>query len=190
MRSLPKGHSLRLALVAVGLAYPFLVYVGLRYLSPAVPIAGLLALAVLRLALGGGRGGPLAPVLWMAAGGALLLVVLSPLAGLKAYPVLLSLGLAGLFAYSVLRPPSIVERIARLREPDLTVDAVPYLRGVTLAWIAFFLLNAALSAATALSGSLELWTLYNGLLSYLLMAALFAGELIVRGYWRRGRDAA
>ena len=107
---------------------------------------------------------------------------MSPLAALQSYPILLSLGLFCVFGYSLVRPPTVVERIARLREPDLPQDAIPYLRGVTLVWLVFFLANAAVSAATALSGSLELWTLYNGFLSYLIMGALFAGELVVRRY--------
>lgn len=186
MRSLLKGHSLRFVLTVVGLAYPFLVYAGLRYASPAVPLAALVALAVLRLAIGrnGTLGGFLAPVFWIAAAGALLLVALSPLVGLRAYPILVSLGLAGLFAHSLWRPPSMIERIARLREPDPPPAAIAYFRGVTLAWLGFFLVNAALSAATALGGSLELWTFYNGFLSYLIMGALFLGEWILRGHWR------
>ena len=31
-----------------------------------------------------------------------------------------------------------------------------------------------------LYGSLELWTLYNGLISYILIGILFLGEFIVR----------
>jgi uncharacterized membrane protein len=68
---------------------------------------------------------------------------------------------------------------------------LPYLRKVTLVWLGFFVANAAISAATAMSGSLELWTLYNGLISYLIMAGLFAGEWIVRGFVHAAhRDAA
>jgi uncharacterized membrane protein len=130
------------------------------------------------------------PVLWSAAIGALLLVVLSPLAGLQSYPILVSLALAGVFAHSLWRPPTVIERIVRLRKPNMPAP-VSYLRKVTLVWLGFFLANAAISAATAMSGSLELWTLYNGLISYLIMGTLFAGEWIVRGFVRAAnRDAA
>jgi len=44
----------------------------------------------------------------------------------------------------------------------------------------FFLINAALSAATAMSGSLKLWTLYNGFISYIAMGVMFAGEFLIR----------
>ena len=38
-----------------------------------------------------------------------------------------------------------------------------------------------LALATALWASDKTWALYNGLIAYLLMGALFAGEWLVRG---------
>ena len=192
MPSSLKGRSVQLAFVAAGIAYPILVYVGLRVTSPAVLVIGLLSLLGLRLLLDrrGGAQQRFAPAFWAAAAGALLLVALSPLAGLESYPILLSLAFAGLFAYSLRHPPSAIERIARVREPDLPSSAVPYLRNVTLVWLGFFLVNAAISAVTAMSGDLELWTLYNGLISYILVGALFTAELIVRQFVRRRHRAA
>ncbi len=186
MPSFLKARRVKLALALVGAAYPLLVYVGLRLTSPAGLAIGLLCVLGLRLLLDRrGAARPFAPAFWVAAGGALLFVALSPLAGLQAYPILVSLAFAGLFGHSVWRPPTIIERIARAREPDLPPSATPYLRAVTLVWLGFFLANAAVSALTAMSGSLELWTLYNGLISYAIIGALFAGELIVRPLVRR-----
>ncbi|MGH7878344.1 MAG: hypothetical protein ACREQD_02490, partial [Candidatus Binataceae bacterium] len=105
--------------------------------------------------------------------------------------VLLSLVLAAAFAYSLLRPPTIIEQIARLRQPDLPLEVNSYLRKVTIAWLMFFLSNAAVSAATALSGSLRLWTLYNGFIAYLAIGAMFAAEFLIRqGVHQRLRGAA
>ncbi len=187
MPSFPKGRSVQLAFAAVGIAYPFFVYAGLRATTPAILVVGLLGVLSLRLVLDrrGDAQQRFAPVLWVAAAGALLLVALSPLAGLQSYPVLVSLTFAGLFGHSLWHPPTVIERIARAREPDLPSSAIPYLRNVTLVWLGFFLANAAVSAATAMSGSLELWTLYNGLISYILVGALFAAELVVRQFVRR-----
>ena len=103
-----------------------------------------------------------------------------------AYPVAVSSVLLLLFAGSLLRPPSIVERIARLQTPDLPPAAVTYTRHVTRVWCGFFIINGGISAWTAIAASREAWLLYNGLISYLLMGALFAGELLVR---RRCVDA-
>jgi uncharacterized membrane protein len=231
MSSFLRGRSLRLAVGLLAVAYPVLVYFGLRLASPAAVAILLLAMLALRLVLGREdaridaepspspasqervapaqpapgegtlRAGSLprlhrrradvfAPVSWIAAAGALLLVSLSPLAGLKSYPILVNLGFAALFAHSLWRPPTVIERIARLRHPDLPISTVPYLRKVTAVWLGFFLGNAAISAATAVSGSLELWTLYNGFVSYVLIGLLFAGEWVLRGFLRHPRRGA
>ena len=172
-----------LALGLAGLCYPFLVLAGLRFL----PTEALLALPVLlllaRLALG--RRGPTE---WVLGSAALVVVGLnwvSPALAVRAWPVLVSLGLAGLFAASFRWPPVMVERIARLAEPDLPEAARPYLRRVTLAWVGFFLLNASIAGWTVLAGSLEQWALYNGFISYLLVGLMFGGEMLVRRRVRR-----
>jgi len=181
-----KSRSSRLLLAAVGIAYPLVVYFGLRSFSPMAIGAALLPFLVLRLVYRphDGPSRAIADVLVIAGGLALAVVAFSPLMGLKAYPIFVSFGLAVLFGYTLLWPPTVIERIARLYDPELPDAARPYLIKVTAAWISFFLVNAGLSAWTAASGSLELWTLYNGLISYLLMGVLFTGEFIVRQFVR------
>ena len=187
--STPK--PLRIALLVLGAFYPVLVYLGLGYISPAVLVAILLSLMGLRFALDR-RGETIAPAWWLAAGGILLLMLMlaSPITALKSYPVLMSLGFATAFGYSLLRPPTVVESIARLRNPNTPPTAIPYLRSVTLMWFGFFIANATIAMATAASGNLALWTVYNGLISYFIMGALFTGELMVRWYWRPGGTEA
>ena len=97
------------------------------------------------------------------------------------YPVMISLSVAAIFGLSLLFPPSLVERIARRREPDLNQQGVRYTKRVTQIWFVFLLSNASISAGTAIWGTVAEWTLWNGLISYLLMGLLFAGEMI----WRR-----
>ena len=74
----------------------------------------------------------------------------------------------------------VAERLARLSEPDLPDKAIRYTRQVTIAWSVFFLCNGVLAAALTLWAPLAWWTLYNGLISYLLMGLLFAVEWLVR----------
>jgi uncharacterized membrane protein len=85
-----------------------------------------------------------------------------------------------LFGCSLWRPPTVVERIARLTRPDLPASGVAYTRKVTWVWCGFFVVNAAAAAWTAVYGSLEMWTLYNGLLAYLAIATLFLIEWLIR----------
>ena len=90
-----------------------------------------------------------------------------------------------LFSFSLFRPPSVIEQIARLKELDLPEFAIPYTRKVTTAWCGYFVFNGAIALYTVLVADMEFWALYNGFISYLLMGLLFAGEYIVRRKVRR-----
>ncbi len=180
------NHWLLLAVVG-GLAYPLIVYFSISVMPPALLVCFGLGLVGLRWAgirrLAQGR-------IWTwafaaAASGLIALLVLSPRLAVMAYPVAVSLCVAGVFAVSLRFPPTAVERLARIVEPDLPPEGVAYTRKVTLVWIAFLLANATVSAASALWGSVAAWTLWNGLLSYLAMGLLFLGEILVRRAVRR-----
>ncbi len=186
MTSRPDNPWLALAVLG-GLIYPPIVYFGLSVVSPSVLVLAGLGLIGLRLAgirrLAHAR--PWRLAFLSAAAGLVVLSLLSPGLAAKAYPVTVSLGVAGVFLFSLRFPPTVVERFARFVEPDLPPAGVAYARKVTLVWVAFLLCNAAISAATALWGSLAAWTLWNGLLSYLAMGCLFGGEFLVRRVVRR-----
>jgi uncharacterized membrane protein len=186
LRSPRASRLLPIVLGSVGIVFPFLVYFGLQVLKPSVLAVVLLGLVGLRLAVDRARVPAwLWPLCWIAVAGLLAAATWAPVAAMTAYPILVSLGFAAVFGHSLVRGPSIVERIARLREPHLPDWAVTYTRHVTAVWVVFFLLNAAISTATAVSDDLQLWTLYNGVVSYVLMGTLFAGEFAVRTYLRR-----
>lgn len=125
---------------------------------------------------------------WLMAG-ALLLVGLTvwsnQLLPLKLYPFLMNVLTLGVFGYSLFYPPSIVERIARITEPDLPPEAIGYTRRVTQVWCIFFIANGAIALYTALWASQEVWSLYNGLIAYLLMGVMFGGEYLIRLRFRR-----
>jgi len=109
-----------------------------------------------------------------------LLVLLDEPALLHWYPVLMNAGLWLLFTASLYHGMPLIERIARLREPELPAQAVRYTRTVTKVWALFFLANGLTAAALTLWASRECWLLYNGLIAYVLMGALFAGEWLLR----------
>ncbi|AKU24462.1 hypothetical protein [Massilia sp. NR 4-1] len=108
---------------------------------------------------------------------------------LKLYPVLVNAAFLAAFGYSLTTPVSMVERLARLREPDLPPEGVRYTRRVTQVWCGFFVFNGSMALATALWAPEAVWTLYNGVISYILMGVLFAGELLARRRFRRMHDA-
>jgi uncharacterized membrane protein len=99
---------------------------------------------------------------------------------LRFYPALVNGLMLVIFSWSLLSPPSLIERLARLQQPDLPPEGVLYTRRVTQVWCGFFIVNGMIALATALWSSFEFWSLYNGLIAYLLMGLLLGGEYIVR----------
>jgi uncharacterized membrane protein len=120
-----------------------------------------------------------------ATGIALLAALDTPLA-VKAYPVAVSLAAASVFGATLLHPPSLIERFARLREVDLPPAAHSYCRKVTIVWTVWLSANTIIAAILALPGNDAAWALWTGLLAYLIMGALLAGEIVVR-HIMRGR---
>jgi uncharacterized membrane protein len=99
---------------------------------------------------------------------------------LKLYPVLVNAALLAIFGYSLAVPPTVIERLARVREPDLPPRAIAYTRRVTQVWCGFFVLNGCAALLTALYASSALWWFYNGFLAYVFVGVLFAGEYCAR----------
>ncbi len=118
----------------------------------------------------------------LAAAGAIgfLVVVSDSPIFLRFYPVCISALMLVLFFVSLLHPPTVIERFARIQNPNLPEAAVRYTRKVTIVWCIFFVCNGCAALYTALFSSLETWTLYNGAISYALMGILFAGEYLIR----------
>jgi uncharacterized membrane protein len=112
------------------------------------------------------------------------LLALNPGLAVKAYPVVISLTAAGIFGGSLIWPPTVAERFARLRYPEPPPEVIAYTRGVTKLWFGYLLANAAVAATLGLWGSLQQWTLWTGLISHLLTGTLFLVELAWRHHVR------
>ncbi|MFC4891675.1 hypothetical protein ACFPDQ_01260 [Pseudofrancisella aestuarii] len=108
---------------------------------------------------------------------------------IQLYPIFVSLTLFCVFSFSLFQPYSFITNIAiKINKGPLPNYVVEYTRKVTIVWCIFFAFNAIIASLTILSKSIKLWTLYNGLLSYILIGALISGEWIVRGYVRRNHE--
>lgn len=172
--------------VVVSATYPIWVFFGLRWVTPTIIVVILLAFLLVRHYFFGRDAGILiGPILLFSGAGVFFLFWIDSMAAVRSYPVLVNVGMAALFADSLSRPPSAIERLARLVEPKLDQFGVVYTRYVTWIWLVFFLCNASVAAWTAIYGSLDQWTVYNGLISYILMGSLFVVEYIVRIIVRR-----
>lgn len=170
---------LKAVLAMLFICYPLAIYFGLARFGVG-PVALLLAvLALLRLALTRNQHG-----LWPLAALALFLGLLSALTRNKIwllyYPVVMNATALAVFAWSLHSPPPIIERLARLRHPDLPPSGVRWTRRVTQVWCGFFMVNGSIALYSATFCSMQTWTLYNGLIAYGLMGLLLGGEFLLR----------
>lgn len=168
--------------------YPFAIFFGLKYFQPKYLAIFLCLTLLLRYIFGGGLGALANKKLTLIAGvAAAVLIVFSftsnSIAGLKLYPVVINFSLLLTFTYSLFYPPSAIERIARLREPDLPEEGIKYTRLITKLWCVLFTFNGLAALYTSFFSSIEMWTLYNGLIAYLLIGGLLGGELLYRHFF-------
>jgi uncharacterized membrane protein len=96
-----------------------------------------------------------------------------------ALPVLINLALLIQFAGS-LRATPMVERFARMQDPNLGPLQVRYCRTVTQVWCVFFAINASISLALAWLADVAVWALYTGLVAYVLIGVVATVEYVVR----------
>lgn len=184
--------------VAVTLAlalYPLLVYVGLTYFGSVWVAGSLLVLCAARLlaAYAGSRSVSIGRPVAIACGGGIFLGLVSAVQrspqAVMFYPALVNAALLVVFAYSLAYPPTVIERIARLSDGDLSPAGIAYTRNVTMSWCVFFSLNGGVALYTALFSSLQTWTLYNGVVAYGLIAVMLVGERVLRRRVIAGADA-
>jgi uncharacterized membrane protein len=183
----PKEKSISLGSVAVTvllILYPVLVYLGLSYSKISAVAILLIVVSIGRLFVRRRGLDSLGPAtIWISAGGIVLAgagLLRGSVEAMLYYPTLVNLVLLIVFVHSLIYPPAVITRLARLRKPDLPPAGVRYTRNVTVVWSVFFLLNGSASIFTAIWTTAETWTLYNGFIAYILMGALFGGEWLVR----------
>lgn len=186
----------KLTFAALSVLYPGLIFCGLYFfgLKPRVLSLALLALAAFHFvsysresnkksvqALKGG----LFFILTLTCGS--VAFALDNTLFLKFYPVAISACLLVFFASTLRWGPCIIFKFACMGDRTLSKSALrpfveAYCRKVTLVWCGFFIFNGSIATYTCLAGSDKLWTLYNGLISYILMGCLFTGEFMIRKF--------
>ncbi|CDU09568.1 Predicted membrane protein (fragment) [Vibrio diabolicus] len=138
MRQLLTGLS-----AIVLFAYPFAVYFGIDKFG--LNLVGGLLIAALLLRVFIANKTPLKEFKFLALATGAVGIVLITLGmvfkqhgWLQFYPVVVNVCMLCVFGLSLKQPQSIIERLARLQEPDLPASGVAYTRKVTMVWCVFF----------------------------------------------------
>ncbi|HEX5792885.1 MAG TPA: hypothetical protein VFY01_06380 [Rheinheimera sp.] len=173
------------AVVDIGLKvavvlYPLYVWWAIKHWHPAAALLPVAAIALVKSCSSGAGLASRSFFLFTCLGLVLAMLLGQAEHAMLYYPVWMNAGMLLLFTASLWFPPTVVERLARLMDGELDQHAVAYTRKVTQVWCIFFLFNGAIAFATAWWGDWDLWLLYNGLISYILMGLLMLIEWQVR----------
>ena len=165
--------------------YPLIVYLGLKHLP--ISFFGLLLLALVLVRWGimlPSERRLMLPLLLGLLGYSIVCALSGSQHMLLLYPAVVNFTLCALFAFSLWQEESILLRLVRSRNVEMSDSGPAYIKRLTGLWALFFALNGTVAI---LSGfiSLEFWALYNGLVSYLVIAVLIVGEMIFRRYYKR-----
>jgi len=74
----------------------------------------------------------------------------------------------------------LIEHFARMVKPELSPGELAHCRRWTRIWGVYLIALAALGLALARWATLGVWTIYVGVVSYVLVATLFAIEYVIR----------
>lgn len=114
--------------------------------------------------------------------GTILVVLLfhfSKIYALKFYPVIVNSFIFCVFFSSLFCKETIIQKIAKKMDGELTDFSRNYTRKLTYVWCVFLFINLAVSFATVFVSE-KIWTLYNACISYIALGVMFGVEYIVR----------
>lgn len=108
-----------------------------------------------------------------------LLFHFSKIYALKFYPVIVNTFIFCVFFSSVFCEETIIQKIAKKMDGELTDFSRNYTRKLTYVWCIFLFVNLSISFATVFM-SPKVWELYNACISYIALGVMFGVEYIVR----------
>ncbi|MBN4050556.1 hypothetical protein JYU13_00455 [Gammaproteobacteria bacterium AH-315-M22] len=177
--------GIQAALLVITLSYPFVVYWGLNNYGPTALAVVLFLLLLVRFLFFRRQGKAQGVLLVFFAIFCAAVIGFDSENLLRYYPVFMSLAVAIVFALSLTSEMTVIERFARLSKRPPPRYAKIYLRNLTKIWSVLLVLNAFVAGYSACCMSLQSWTLYNGILSYVFFALFMVLELIYRQFYKR-----
>lgn len=179
------SRAIRVLFILTVATYPFIIYFGIRVLPPS--FFGLVLVTLLAMRYGvllPKERQMLLPLLLVFFIYAVATTVVRSTEMLLYYPALVNFSLLAIFGASLRYGEPLLLRIVRARGMPISRYGPAYLYRLTAVWAGFFAANGLVATWTA-GLSIESWTLYNGLISYFLIAGLVGGEYLFRAHYKR-----
>ena len=175
----------RAAFIGLLALYPFIVYFGIRFLPPTFFAVLLAVIVALRLTvIKPEERRMVLPVMLLLLVYAIGAAIIGRTQALLYYPVRVNALLCTIFTLSLWSGDPLLLRVVRSRGIPISEHGVRYISRLTAVWAFFFAMNGLISFWTTTT-TLRVWTLYNGLISYLLIGTLILCEWRYREYYKR-----
>ena len=99
----------------------------------------------------------------------------------KLLPAFINLVLLSIFTYSIISPPTVIEKFASaMHKGQFKKEQVDYTRKITVIWAVFFLLDLLAVVYIAFYRTMLDWAIFTGAINYILMGIIFFGEVLYR----------
>ena len=121
--------------------------------------------------------------LLMLIGGLIAVFLHNPLT-VMFYPLAVNLALFFVFASSLAADETIIQKMVRARRGNLDPATKSYTRTLTKVWVAFIAINSCVTAYTIWLQDMEVWSIYNGCISYIAIGVFAASEFAFRQFYR------
>ena len=102
----------------------------------------------------------------------------------KFYPPTMDFLIFLLFFGSLFQKETIIQKTAKLMNPNLSEPEIIYTKNLTYIWCAFLFINFLIALYTVFLSD-KVWFLYNGIISYFLIGTIFIIEYIIRIIFRK-----
>ncbi|MBX2813405.1 MAG: hypothetical protein KTR25_16435 [Myxococcales bacterium] len=175
-------------LIVVALAYPFGVHWALNT-GQELMLVGLVGLLLLPLVLCRVYRKGIGSLKNISSIGAILMVTISSASavlhvdrGMLLVPMVTNLVVGWSFGWTLWVGPPMIERFARLVEPQLSAPKVHWCAVWTYVWVGYFGVNMVITSLLTAFAPISWWVIYTGCVTYLLMGILFVVEILGRWY--------
>ena len=177
--------AVKVFLIAVLVTYPVFVFLALMvfHLPISIVSLGMMVIAFAYFGFFGSDGKKNWNAIILGIIAVIVLVTQSELV-LKFYPIAITLVFLVTFTVPLIKGHPIITRFAMMMDPSMETHPG---RGIlercclalNIAWVVHLVISLAINIAISFGSTLEVWTFYNAVISYLVMGILIALQFVV-----------
>lgn len=177
--------AVKVFLIAVLVTYPVFVFLALMvfHLPISIVSLGMMVIAIAYFGFFGSDGKKNWNAIILGIIAVIVLVTQSELV-LKFYPIAITLVFLVTFTVPLIKGHPIITRFAIMMDPAIETHPGRGILercclGLNIAWVVHLVISLAINIAISFGSTLEVWTIYNAVISYLVMGILIALQFVV-----------